>query len=264
MFSIMRQMILILAVGFEQSAALEARFERGKQLYNDGRFDEAAKEFSAVLAADSKHELAREYSNLVQQRLQLGVRQLYLDWRTSFDERQFDKASAAFENLRANFGPDVTPLVTQIESEYSRMLSGLLSAWRAACAGGDRARLETIRNEAVRVASRLSLARNTLDQMQLCASRVCIQGDPALALNRLKTRVNPQLDPSLQRYVTRRIMVGIEIDETGSVRVKKISNANDRIAAALKDAVERWKFTPAVIDNQNRCVETELPVSLIF
>jgi tetratricopeptide (TPR) repeat protein len=245
-------------------AVTEATFERGKQLYNDGRFDDAAKEFSAVLAMDEKHELARDYSQLIQERLQLTIRQGYADWRMSFDQRQFDKASAAYEKLRANVHPEVTPLVIQIESEYNRVLSGFLSSWRAACTGGDHARSETIRNEAETVASGLPFAQNTLAQMQQCTSRVCIKGDPALALTRLKTRVNPELDPSLQRYVTRRIIVRIEIDEKGSVRVNEVVNANDRVASAVKDAVERWKFTPVVIDDHTRCVETELPVSLIF
>jgi outer membrane biosynthesis protein TonB len=84
-----------------------------------------------------------------------------------------------------------------------------------------------------------------------------------LALTRVKTRVNPQIDPSLQRYVSRRTVVSIEIDEAGNVTVKNVANANPRVATAFKEALERWKFNPVVIDNQTRCVETQLPMTLI-
>ena len=82
-------------------------------------------------------------------------------------------------------------------------------------------------------------------------------------MNRLKTRVNPRIDPSLQRYVSRGIRVSVEIDDAGNVEVKQVLNANPRIAEALKNAVEQWKFYPAIIDNHPRCVETELPITLI-
>ena len=52
-------------------------------------------------------------------------------------------------------------------------------------------------------------------------------------------------------------------DEKGNVTVKQVAKANPRIAEALKDAVEQWKFNPTIIDNQLRCVNTELPITLI-
>ena len=84
-----------------------------------------------------------------------------------------------------------------------------------------------------------------------------------LAITRLKTRVNPQIDPSLQRYVGRAIVVSIYIDEQGNVEVKDVAKANSRIAGAIKSAVEQWKFNPALIDGEARCVETGLPLTLI-
>jgi len=84
-----------------------------------------------------------------------------------------------------------------------------------------------------------------------------------LAMTRLKTRVNPQIEPALQRYIGRGIGVSIEIDEQGNVAVKEVVRANPRIADAIKLAVNQWKFNPTVIDNQPRCVKTELPIAAI-
>jgi hypothetical protein len=82
-------------------------------------------------------------------------------------------------------------------------------------------------------------------------------------MTRLRTRVNPQIEPSLQRYVGRGIVVTVRIDEQGNVTVKDVAKANPRIAEAIKFAVEQWKFNPAMIGDQIRCVETGLPMTVI-
>ena len=108
----------------------------------------------------------------------------------------------------------------------------------------------------------MPFAQNVLSQMDQCIQKKCIYGDPALALTRVRTRVNPRIEPNLQRYVTRGIRATIQIDEKGNVTVSQIANANPRIAEAIKAALEQWKFNPMVIDNQARCVETDLPLIL--
>jgi hypothetical protein len=75
--------------------------------------------------------------------------------------------------------------------------------------------------------------------------------------------VNAEIEPSLQQYVDRGTVVRISIDEKGNVTVKDVVNADSRIADALQAAVEQWKFNPIVIDNEARCVNTELPITLI-
>ena len=84
-----------------------------------------------------------------------------------------------------------------------------------------------------------------------------------MAITRLRTRVNPRIEPNLQRYMARGFVVTIRIDEQGNVKVKNISNTNSRVAEVIKSAVEQWKFNPTVIDGEVRCVDTELPVSVI-
>jgi tetratricopeptide (TPR) repeat protein len=252
-----------------RSALIQARFKAGQEFYEKDRFAESATEFAAVLALDETHELANEYLKLSQHRLDLNaVQQVFSEWRTSFDNRQYEKAATAYEKIKSsNVGGIAAPLTTQIESEYQQALSRLVTSWKDACAGGDAATMDTIRIEASTVAPRPQLNREALAEMGQCqvrpAPRGCMRSDPMLAINRLTTRVNPMIDPALQRYVTRGIRVAIQIDVAGNVTVIGTSNVNPRLADALKKAVEQWKFYPAIVNNEPRCVETELPITLI-
>jgi hypothetical protein len=244
-------------------AIVKKRFSRGKELYAQREFADAAKDFAAVIELDAENEVAREYLRLSHQQLELITQRAFSEWRAAFDSRQFQNAAAAYEKIRSlGIEPVAAQLATQVESEYRNAFSRLLNSWKSACAAGDRSKMETLRSEAITVGSGLELGTSTLLEMQQCNSQPCIQGDPALALLRLKSRINPQIDPSLRRYLSR-VRVNIEIGHDGAVTVKQITNANPRLAEALKNALMQWEFYPAVIDNQPRCVETELPIGLI-
>jgi tetratricopeptide (TPR) repeat protein len=293
-----------------ESSIAQSTFLRGKELYEKGQFQDALKYFNVVLALDDKHELAKEYADLAQQRLEIQTQRGYTEWRLAFDAKQYDKAAAAYDRIRADQQTPAKEATKQIESEYQTTLSNLVAQWKAACATRELARLDPIRIEATNIAAGLPFGPDALAQLQPCAPRTpapglagssnkplptstpaapqpapptvqpapanatppppqpfndsrCIQGDPMLAMTRLKTRVNPQIEPALQRYIGRGIAVSIEIDEQGNVTVKDIVKANSRIAEAIKTAVVQWKFNPTIIDNQPRCVDTELPITAI-
>jgi tetratricopeptide (TPR) repeat protein len=246
-----------------RTALANARYKKGQDLYASGRFAEAAAEFAAVQALDGTHELAGEYLKLSQQRLDLSLQQAFSDWRISFESRQFDRAADFYDKIRSNAGPAATQLAAQIEGEYRRILSGLVASWKVACSNADAARMDALRREVSATAPRSELSASTLAEMEQCTHKACMLSEPALAINRLTTRVNPVIDPNLQRYITRGIRVAIQIDVDGRVTVRQITNANARVAEALKSAVEQWRFYPAIVENQPRCVDTELPITLI-
>ena len=80
-----------------------------------------------------------------------------------------------------------------------------------------------------------------------------------LAMARLKTRVDPEIPASvLSRSLSVRVQA--RIDEEGSVAVKGIRGGNTAVQNAVKTAVERWKFLPAIVEKQPRCVETEIEI----
>jgi tetratricopeptide (TPR) repeat protein len=293
----------------DEASIAQSTFMRGKELYDKGQFQDALKYFNVVLALDEKHELAKEYADLAQQRLEIQTQRGYTEWRLAFDAKQYDKAAAAYDKIRADQQTAAKEATKQIESEYQTTLSNLVAQWKAACASRELTRLDPIRIEATNIAAGLPFGPDALAQLQPCAPRApgpavssnrpppitsaaaepqptppsvksapanvtppppeslndsrCIQGDPMLAMTRLKTRVNPQIEPALQRYIGRGIGVSIEIDEQGNVTVKDIAKANPRIAEAIKAAVSQWKFNPTIIDNQPRCVDTELPIAAI-
>jgi len=295
-------------------------FLRGKELYEKGEFGAALKYFNLVLALDSGHGDAREYSKMAQQWLGLIFERRYLEWSVNFDARQFDKAAATYMRIRSDQEPGSPELADQIETQYEKALSPLVAAWKGACAARELSKLEAIRNEASDIAPGLRFSREALVRMQPCASPSttsnpakpvtaskspaplprggssspapssppatavpatataperavpappvhalgeCIKRDPAVAMSQLWYRVNPAIEPSLQQYVEKETVVRISIDEKGNVAVKDVVNADSHIADALQVAVEQWKFNPTIIDNEARCLITELPTALI-
>jgi tetratricopeptide (TPR) repeat protein len=283
----------------------QAIFLQGKELYESGKFRDALKYFNVVLAMDSTHELAREYSELTRQRLKVLTERLYVEWRTNFGARQFEKAAAVYRRIRADQELDSGELPARIASEYEKALLVPVNSWKEACASRDGRTLDSLRDEVLTIAPGLPFALDALGHMPPCPGGAnvpdsskqveypsdlstartdaegpaaepdpprtppsqsvssCMHGDPLLAMARIKTRINPQIEPSLQRYIGRGIVVSIHIDEQGNVAVKEVAKASPRIAEAIKSAVEQWKFKPAVIDNQARCVETDIPIALI-
>jgi hypothetical protein len=104
-------------------------------------------------------------------------------------------------------------------------------------------------------------------RMKTCVHTRCIQMPAQLALTRLKSRVDPQFSP----YV-----ISMMKDSPVTVRVKaKISAAGDTVAGDLnggnallydsvRTAINQWKFSPAIVQGEARCVDTEIPIVLKF
>jgi hypothetical protein len=40
----------------------------------------------------------------------------------------------------------------------------------------------------------------------------------------------------------------------------EVRGGNAVVQGAVKTAVERWKFLPPIVDNEPRCVDTEIPL----
>ena len=188
----------------------------------------------------------------------------FSEWRESFDKRQYEKAADSYQRLRyANDEALGEELAGQVEYEYGKVFQNLVKQSRAACEAGDAAKMAGIRQEAITVSSGLKLVNQALAEMGQCVPKKCVQGDPVLALKRLKTPIHLEIEPGLQRYMTRGIRISVEIDESGKAKFKQATNANPRLAEVLKNTVEHWSFYPALIDNQARCIETEIPINLL-
>jgi TonB family protein len=82
------------------------------------------------------------------------------------------------------------------------------------------------------------------------------------AMARLKSQVSPNLPFERIPSSPVSFRVKVRIDENGNVSVKEIEGSTAYVNEAMRAAIERWKFSPAVVQDQRRCVEAELPVVL--
>jgi len=242
----------------------EARLSRANELYRREQFAEASKIFFALQDDEDVGAFAREYLRLTRQRIQLHVEAGLLDWQKNIESRQFEKAAALYEKMNtASPDPLSREVAVQVESEYEKLLSRLVAAWKAACNTANRKKMDEVREEAMDLTAGLDLGKNALLQMEHCQSRQCISGDPVLAMTRLRTRVNPKIDRVQARYLSN-ARADITIDEDGTVQVNKISNTNPQMAEELTQALKQWRFYPVVIEDIQRCIETRLPIDLIL
>jgi TonB family protein len=112
-----------------------------------------------------------------------------------------------------------------------------------------------------------SFGEDIRDHMTTCTKTGCLQMNSVLAMARLKTRVNPEINAALQGFmhgsqVT--VRVKARIDESGNVTVSETEGGNPTVNAAVRSAVDRWKFNPIIDQTGSRCVDTEIPIFLRF
>ena len=97
----------------------------------------------------------------------------------------------------------------------------------------------------------------------MCTHAGCVQMSSTLALPRLKTRVDPQLSPIVLSQITSTqtiVRVKATINEKGEVTARDVYTENALLSGPVKSAIEQWRFLPALINGEARCVDTEIPI----
>ena len=88
----------------------------------------------------------------------------------------------------------------------------------------------------------------------------------AMVRIRPETRVNPEIPPALQNVLrsplARTVYVTVRIDESGNVETGDVRGENALVNEAVRSAVAKWKFFPAIVQSETRCVETVLPIAI--
>ena len=79
---------------------------------------------------------------------------------------------------------------------------------------------------------------------------------------RIKNRVDPELPAILRPPGPVSLKAKIRISEVGDVSIQNLEGGTPAINRAVRGSLERWKFHPALVNNQARCVNTELPIVL--
>lgn len=212
------------------SKAADLFYKKGLEAYKRNEFAAATQLFRSALKLEPEHELAAQYTDLIQQKTRLSADRLRLEWNR-------------------------------------------------ACATGDAAGMTNLRKQAVDLVPDRSAADELLAEMTCAAAKPepkevaatpattgpkpCLKMDSRLALVRLKTRVDPVVPQTVLpvlRQTSMTVRVQARINETGSVTVVQANGENSALNSAVRSAVERWKFSPAMSQDEARCVDTEIPV----
>jgi hypothetical protein len=112
-----------------------------------------------------------------------------------------------------------------------------------------------------------SFGDDILAKMKTCAHTRCIQMTPPLALTRLKNRVDPQFSSYVRSLVKESpvtVRVKARISETGEATATELTGGSALLYDGVRAAIDQWKFSPAIVQGEARCVETEIPVVLKF
>ncbi len=232
--------------------------------YKAGRFSDALEKFQITLKLAPKHELAVQYADLAQSKLQLHADRLLLDWRKKLEALEFRQAAATYGQLKASNDGASTHALEQMRLEYRNALTGMIELWNRACGAGDTATTQLIRQQLPESLPDPSLGDDILANMKTCNKKGCSAMNSQLVLARLKVQVNPVIPPVFQDAVRRSpitVRVKVRIDEKGDVTVLEGEAENNSVLTeAVRSAVERWKFTPIMDETGPHCVETEIPI----
>jgi tetratricopeptide (TPR) repeat protein len=212
-------------------SAADVLYEEAVQAYQRGDLAEAQNKIQSVLALNPQHRLAAEYVSVINKRVRLSIEQLTLKW-------------------------------TQ------------------ACGAHDQPTVDTIRKQLSEL-SETAITQDILNQMNSCAAKPapvvqtavvsqveperrqgCLENSSAVALLRLKTRVEPRLPAELRNKRNVRVHVSVKIDEGGNTRVYQVRSESMPLTRAVVAAVDQWKFYPATNNDRPACVETEFPVQV--
>jgi tetratricopeptide (TPR) repeat protein len=216
--------------------------------------------FRQALKFQPDNNLARSYIDLTHNQLRLVAERLFLEWRGQVDARQFRPATATYRQLlAANIDGSANDVVDRVRTAYRQELSPLIDSWKRACSLSDSQSMDKIRSQAGEMIPDPAMAGDLLAQMGTCVKKPCLELPPETAITRLRTRQDAKLPPGFpSRRVT--VQVKVRIDENGNVVVRDTQNIDPKLRNAVFGAAATWKFLPAVVDNEVRCVETEIPI----
>ena len=243
--------------------AAEFLYKNGIEAYKAGRFSDALEKFRWALKLAPKHELAAQYVELTQGKLQVNADRQVLEWRKSLDAREFKQADVRYSQIAASKDAPAPQALTQMRADYRNAVAVQLESWNRSCAAGDQTAMDSIRQQLPEHFSDASMGEDLLTQMNQCVKRGCMPVTTQLALARLKVQVNPVVPPAFQtmmRGSSVTVRVKTRIDEKGDVTVIDSQGGNSVLNDSVRAAVEHWKFAPIMDSKGPRCAEAEIPI----
>jgi len=255
-----------------EDARNQARRDAAERAYQDGleadkRNDlaESVRKFRDARRLNPEHPIAPQYVTLSEAKLRVGIDQKLLDWRKNFENGDLTQAATIYKQLLSmNVDGMATKAIDQIQFDYRKSLTASLDSWNRACQSGDTVGMARVRTEASAKMPDVSTGQDVLAQMNTCTVKPCVSLDPQTAILRVKTSAKPVLPPQLERTLrgapAQAVQVDARIEQNGDVAVLSTRGENPAINDAVRVAVEKWKFSPAIVENEARCVRTVFPI----
>jgi tetratricopeptide (TPR) repeat protein len=246
-----------------EAPAAELFYKAGLESYRAGNFADALQKFRSATRLAPQHELANQYVELTQSKLEVTTDRLAMSWQRNFAAKEYRLAADDFNQLKSFSDSASVEMRNQARTEYRRLVSELVETSNKACAKNDTATVAAIRDQIAEILPDPSIGEDILAQMASCTRRECLNMVSTLMLPRLKVKVDPEIPAGLQAFLRQTpltIKVQTRIDEKGDVVAKEATGGNPALQQAIRAAVAQWKFTPVLDQNGPRCVETELPI----
>src|SRR5262245_53700551 len=98
----------------------EVMYKTGFDAYKRGDLATALQNFQATLRIQPKHELALQYTDLAQSKLQVNTDRLYIQWQRDFDAHDYGKAAADYRQLVGINDESNAQLIAQAKTEYRK------------------------------------------------------------------------------------------------------------------------------------------------
>jgi hypothetical protein len=244
------------------SKAADLVFKEGLEVYKKSQMTEALQKFRTALALDPSHDLASQYVDLTERKLEFTADRALLAWKKDFEAGDYALAASDYRELASLKAANE---LESIQAEYRRALSNRLDSWNRACAAEDVPATERLRAEAASMVPFPSFGQDILAKMGTCIPVSCLQMESLSALTRLKSRVDPQFPPqviSRLKGLPMTVHVRARIDVHGNVAINDVRGGDIILYGAIRTAVDQWKFYPAQTGSGTRCVDTDIPITI--
>ena len=281
--------------------AADLLYRSGMEAYKNSDYTNALQSFQAALKYSPKHELAAQYVELAQGRIQVAEERALIQWQKNFDAHNLKDAAVQFRLISSFNDNKSSQAVRQVSDQYRKALSSLVDTWNQTCPVGDMDAMNDIRNQITELLPDPNFGEDIRATMKPCnppalradspsnrqvnvvpgasgaanqtkpdiktamssPTNQCLQIDYRVAMTRLKTRVDPEIPREARPYIQSSsitVRVKIRVDAIGNVISSETPGGNPMFNNAVKTAVDRWKFSPAMDSSGARCVDTEIPV----
>jgi tetratricopeptide (TPR) repeat protein len=235
--------------------------KEGIEAYKKAQMADALRKFRLALQVHPSDELAAQYIELAETKLQLDAERAMLAWRKDFEAGEFISAASDYRQLVLQNNAET---VRGVQAEYRRVLASLVESFNRACGKHDADTMDKLRSRISELLPERSIGDDILAAMTTCTDTGCVQMSAQLALARLKSRVDPDFPPYVRsqiRVTPVTVRVRTKINEAGDVVESEPQGGNAILYNSVQAAVNRWKFHPTIVQGgEARCVETEIPI----